>query len=218
MSTSCSATADLAKSIQPFSYAELSVTGDGEVSKAAAFDGKVSSEMEKREAAARTLGRQEGEEFARAGFEQELARERSAMANALQSFAQEREQYFQRIEAEVVQLSLSIARKILHRESQVDPSLLSGMVRVLLEKLEAGSQVVVRVHAGRSAAMREWLAQQLEASVLPEVIDDPNIAPDRCVVQTALGTTELGTDVQLKEIERGLLDLLAQRPTEQEQR
>jgi hypothetical protein len=31
-------------------------------------------------------------------------------------------------------------------------------------------------------------------------------------LQTGLGTTELGLEVQLKEIEKGLMDLMARRP------
>jgi flagellar assembly protein FliH len=33
-----------------------------------------------------------------------------------------------------------------------------------------------------------------------------------CVLETALGTTELTLEAQLAEIERGFFDLLAQRP------
>jgi flagellar biosynthesis/type III secretory pathway protein FliH len=45
------------------------------------------------------------------------------------------------------------------------------------------------------------------------VVEDPAMQADRCVLQTALGTTEVGVEVQLKEIEQGLFDLLAKRPT-----
>jgi sulfur carrier protein ThiS len=48
----------------------------------------------------------------------------------------------------------------------------------------------------------------------PEVVDDPSLPLERCVLETSLGQTELGVEPQLKEIERGLLDLLAKRPTE----
>jgi flagellar biosynthesis/type III secretory pathway protein FliH len=54
----------------------------------------------------------------------------------------------------------------------------------------------------------------MQTRVVPEVVDDPSLPLERCVLETSLGQTELGVEPQLKEIERGLLDLLAQRPTE----
>ena len=41
---------------------------------------------------------------------------------------------------------------------------------------------------------------------------DPSIEVHNCILETELGTTELGLDAQLKEIEQGFFDLLAQRP------
>ena len=49
----------------------------------------------------------------------------------------------------------------------------------------------------------------MDVESAPEVVEDPAVEPDRCILQTELGTTELGTEIQLKEIEQGLLDLLA---------
>jgi hypothetical protein len=45
-----------------------------------------------------------------------------------------------------VQLALSIARKVLHREAQVDPLLLMGIVRVALERIEGATGVTLAVH------------------------------------------------------------------------
>jgi flagellar biosynthesis/type III secretory pathway protein FliH len=85
-----------------------------------------------RENQARALGRQQGELESRAKFEDQLVSERAAITVALAEFARERALYYQKIEGEVVQLALSIARKILHREAQVDPLILMGIVRVAL--------------------------------------------------------------------------------------
>ena len=45
-----------------------------------------------------------------------------------------------------------------------------------------------------------------------EVKADPSVEAHNCILETELGTTELGLDAQLKEIEQGFFDLLAQRP------
>src|SRR5208282_6676020 len=92
------------------------------------------------EAAARETGRREGETQAHAASEQHLAEIRESVNAALGEFARDRAQYYQQVETEVVQLTLAIARKILHREAQVDPLLLAGMVRITLEKIESATK------------------------------------------------------------------------------
>jgi flagellar assembly protein FliH len=159
---------------------------------------------------------QEGEARARQLFEQELERVRNNLRAALINFEKERKAYFQRVECEVVKLALSIARKVLHREAQVDPLLLAGIVRVALDQIEDKTKVIVRVNPLSAADCRAFFARGMEPHEMPEIEEDPAIPPEQCLLQTDLGATELGIEVQLKEIEQGLMDLLAQRPqTEQ---
>jgi hypothetical protein len=44
------------------------------------------------------------------------------------------------------------------------------------------------------------------------VHEDSALRPGECRLETSLGSTEVGLESQLKEIETGLLDLLAERP------
>ncbi len=116
------------------------------------------------------------------------------------------------IEGEVVELALAVARKILHREAQLDPNVLAGIVRVTLEKLDTGTKVKLHVHPQEAADWRHYFACQMEDVPAPDVYEDPAIAPGECRIETSLGSTEFGLESQLKEIETGLLDLLAERP------
>ena len=163
-------------------------------------------------AQARELGRQQGEAESRAKYDAQLARERSAVAEALAEFARERAAYYQGVEAETVQLAMSIARKILHREAQVDPLLLMGIVRVALDKIEGATGVVLAVHPLRAAEWQRYLASCTEPAALPKIAEDPALPLERCELRTSMGTAQLGVEVQLKEIEQGLMDLLAARP------
>jgi flagellar assembly protein FliH len=167
-------------------------------------------------AQARELGRRQGELEGRTKFEEQLAHERSAVAKALADFARDRAGYYQKIEAETVQLALGIARKILHREAQVDPLLLMGIVRVALERIEGATGVVLAVHPQQAADWQRYLASRMDPGDMPEIAEDPAMGPERCELRTSMGTAELGLEVQLKEIEQGLMDLLAARPREKE--
>jgi len=170
------------------------------------------AESASRETQAHARGLREGQAEAQKKFEEQLARERSAVAAALAQFTGDRAAYFQNVEREVVQLSLSIAGKILHREAQVDPLLLAGIARVALEKIEGATGVVLRVHPQNAGDWRRFLSLELDPADLPQFVEDPAQNPDTCMLETAMGTAILGLDVQLKEIEQGLMDLLAARP------
>jgi flagellar biosynthesis/type III secretory pathway protein FliH len=193
-----------AAEVMPFPYDAIAPGGAAE---SGGSDGAA-----QREAQARTQGWQEGQGEALQTFAEKLARERASLAAALAQFTQDRATYFQKVEAEVVQLALSIAGKILHREAQLDPLLLAGIVRVALEKIDGATGVVLRLHPQNAADWRRYLSTQLEPSDLPQIVEDPAQEPDRCTLETSMGTAVMGLEIQLKEIEQGLMDLLAARP------
>ena len=165
-----------------------------------------------KEEQARAVGIREGETQARSRFEREIAAEREVLAKVVQGFGRDRENYFSHVEAEVVKLAVGIARKILHREVQVDPLLLAGVVRVALDKIAAGTSVRLRVHPDHVYAWHDFFANLQEHRVVPELLGDATLGMGQCVLETAVGTTELTLEAQLAEIERGFFDLLAQRP------
>jgi flagellar assembly protein FliH len=167
-----------------------------------------------REASARKQGRDEGLAQGRADFEKKLVAEKQVLVQAVREFAQERETYFQRVEAEVVGLAVAIARKILHREAQVDPLLLAGVVRVGLDNIAAGTHVRLRVHPDQIHAWQGFFSQQTDLQAVPEMVGDATLGAGRCMLETELGSTDLTLETQLKEIEQGFFDLLAQRPKE----
>ena len=209
MNSSSNPAAQRDPEVRSFPYAEVALArGLGGQSQASDPAG----DSVRREAALREQARQEGELRARAEYEAQLGRVRESVTKALADFARERTAYYQQVEAEVVRLALSMARKILHREAQVDPLLLAGLAHVALQQIESGTKVTLRVHPQQVSEFRSYFAQRLEPQNAPEVTEDPAVARECCILQTSLGTTQLGMEVQLKEIEQGLLDLLARRP------
>jgi flagellar assembly protein FliH len=170
-------------------------------------------QVRRREAQARKQGQDQGFREAAAEFEKKLSTDKLAFVQAIRQFAVERQSYFERVEAELVQLALAIARKILHREAQVDPLLLAGVVRVAIGKIASGTHVRLRVHPDQVAGWHQFFSQQAEGQSAPEMLGDPALEPGHCVLETELGSTDLTLETQLKEIEQGFFDLLAQRPS-----
>jgi flagellar assembly protein FliH len=199
-------------SSQPFQYATVfDANGDG-VSSWSAPSGLSLAEVEQRERERYESGVRDGEGKASVAHEAEVAAIRSLVAKGIEEFAREREGYFRRIEPEVVQLALAIARKILHREAQMDPLLLTGMVHVALEKLDSGTSVRMRVNPGDVQSWSEYFGQNSTLQPAPELIGDAALQHGECGIDTEVGSTTISLDMQLKEIEQGFFDLLEQRP------
>jgi flagellar assembly protein FliH len=170
------------------------------------------SETQKQLHQARLEGQREGELRARTIFEESLKIERENLQRALAAFDGERKSYFRRVETEVVQLALAIARKVIHREAQVDKSLLAGIVRVSIGQLADSTGMMLRVHPSQEQEWNSFFAAN-DLGPRPQITPDATVAADQCVISTQLGTTEIGIESQLKEIELGLFDLMAQRPS-----
>jgi flagellar assembly protein FliH len=157
---------------------------------------------------ARAEGITEGERRARASVEETLAQERRRIGDAVAQFQQERSEYYSRVEVELVHFALAIAARILHREAQVDRMVVAGLVKVMVDKLQQGSRVVARVRPEEAASWRHYFHDNPDI----QIVEDPSLQPRDCVLETELGTTEMGLDAQLKEVEKGFADLLAQKP------
>jgi len=165
-------------------------------------------------AEARAEGISEGEQRAAASFAEELARERKRVSDTVAAFHEQLSDYYSKIEVELVHFALAIAARILHREAQVDRMVVAGLVKVMLEKLQKGSRVTVRVHPEQAASWQQYFHDNTHL----EIVEDPSLKAGDCMLETELGTTEMGLDAQLKEIETGFADLLAQRPDRNERR
>ena len=139
----------------------------------------------------------------------QAAKER--ISEVLRQFAEERTEYFRRVEGEVVQLALSIARKILQRETELDPTLLSALVRIALDRMQCGSGVRVRV-AAENAELWRRCGDTNGTSPRWDVMPDEMLGHDDCIVETELGTADFGFEGQLRNVEETFTQLLAHRP------
>ena len=161
---------------------------------------------------ARAQGIQEGLQQAQQNSAKSEVQEVTLMTEAIRNFQQQASDYYGRVEVELVHLALAIAAKILHREAQVDRMLVGALAKVALEKLQQGTKVSVHANPEEVAGWKEYLRSNFSGWVNIEVESDGTVKPHSCVVHTELGETEIGIESQLKEIERGFFDLLAQRP------
>lgn len=179
----------------------------------AALDGRLRSQAEQT-AVAIEIARSEARAEARREWEKELegrvAEEHRSILKACEEFGRERSRYFAGVEGEVVKLALAIAARVLHREVKLDPLLLTGVVRVALEKIAEDSATVLRIPMGAIEMWQEAFVGGPDS--LLQIVEDERLGVGECVLDTNVGRVELGVSAQLEEIERGFFDLLQQRP------
>lgn len=149
----------------------------------------------------------EGEAAARAALTDSTNAAKNDLAKAVAQIAQQRAAIYKEAQADLLRLSIAIARRILHREMLVSPDILQGIVTVVLEKLDRQEVHCVRVHP----AMAEQLDQDLKKISQQRpimVTPDPALPAGSCIFETGRGNVDASIDSQLAEIERGLADRL----------
>jgi flagellar assembly protein FliH len=147
--------------------------------------------------------------------EREIQRARADVARSIEQFAQQRDEYFKQAEAEVVSLALAIAHRLIHREVQIDRRLVAGLVSHELAQFNAATDVRLFVSP---ETLSFWREAALAMPHSPEVAADPALASGEARIETSLGSTTVGLENELKEIERGFFDLLSHRPASAESR
>jgi flagellar assembly protein FliH len=159
-------------------------------------------------------GREEGHEEGRRAEREtqaptaaaEADRHRLQTLENVENLARERDNYLHAIEQEVVRLALSVAARILRREAQMDPLLLTGAVRVALGQVAATSEIRLRVPAREADLWRETIALLPNLIAKPLVVADETMLLGECLIESKVGTVDLGIRSQLAEIERGFFD------------
>jgi flagellar assembly protein FliH len=154
-------------------------------------------------------GVREGEASARQKLESEVRRAVEQLAVAASELTASRADAIRQAEGDIVQLSLEIARRILHRELSIDPAALGALVRAALEKLASQQVCRVRVHPDQEQMVRATLAELGRNSDI-EVMTDV-AQPRGAIFETASGFLDASIETQLREIERGLADRLRER-------
>jgi flagellar assembly protein FliH len=172
----------------------------------AEFDRRIAEETRRSFEDGREQGRK-AEQEAQSGSDIATKRQRAQqVAELIESFTQEMDRYLCAVEHEVVKLALAVAARILRREAQMDPLLLTGAVRVALGQLSGSTQVRLRVPEAELDLWTEAIALVPNLAVKPAVVAGEGMRLGDCAIETELGSVDLGIRAQLGEIERGFFD------------
>jgi flagellar assembly protein FliH len=159
------------------------------------------------EAAAHKRGVAEGMRAAQESAETQQKALLERISLAVADIASLRTRIREQAEADLVKLSLAIARRITHREMSIDPNALLGVVRSALSKIPVGELTKIRLHPSCAAVVRFQL-ESLRTPATVEVEADASLEPGDLLLETSGGLLDASIDTQLREIERGFCDRL----------
>lgn len=183
----------------------------------AAYEKRLTEETRRAHEAGRERGRMEGHQAEReaqaAALKAVEEQFRNRIADLIARFDQARDHYLLAVEREVVRLALAIAARILRREAQMDPLLLTGSVRVALGQLASTTEVRLRVPAKDIALWSDAISLLPNLALKPTVVAVEGMHLGECVIETVLGSVDLGIRSQLGEIERGFFDRAGASPS-----
>lgn len=151
-----------------------------------------------------------GQEESRAAGKKQLDQSIAGLKEAIEGFANHRAKTDREAQDTVVQVSMAIARRILHRELTVSPDALSGLVASALESIRAQEIQRVICHPDLKPGVAKAL-EGLRTSRTLEVVANNALPPGSLKFEMVHGYLDASIDTQLSEIERGLTDRLRSR-------
>jgi len=168
------------------------------------------AEMERAQPAqiaeAKRSGAREAEAAARLKAEGAIKPVLENLAAAIETLVAARARSRKELEAEAVQLSLAIARRVLRRELTVDAGALEALIGGAYDRVSRQEIIRVVVDPALAAPVKEVLARLSTRQI--EVFVDPARERGTLVFETLRGTLDASVDSQFREIELGLTDRL----------
>jgi flagellar assembly protein FliH len=118
-----------------------------------------------------------------------------------------RSSVYAQVEREVVKLAIEVARKIVHREIQVDKAIIQTLVRVALSHVSEKSAMTVRLNPVDYSFLLEQRNELSENEGCEiSLLSDKSIERGGCLVQTECGDIDARIEEKFKEVENSFFE------------
>ena len=159
---------------------------------------------------AQTIKESAAKEGYQAGLEQ-ASEDISEVKNAITAFLSAKQEVFEYIAPDILEISVDIAKKIIKREIQQDPSLILNNILEILKGLsKEETKIPLRVNPQQVALLKTELPELmstagLDAKVL--VVPDEELMEGGCMVTTTNGVIDATIETQLSVISEALKEI-----------
>lgn len=157
------------------------------------------SEADQIRAEAREEGRQEGREEAASKIEEALT--------VINQAVKERKKIIKDSESEILRLSLRVAEQIIRSEVSLHRDVCLNIVAEAIGRVSDREQIIVKVNREDAEYLKRYkdrLANMMDGIKSFSIIEDANVEPGGCVIETNLGFIDARISTKLKAIEDAL--------------
>ena len=124
------------------------------------------------------------------------------LKNVIQNFMNSKNEVFEFIAPDILEISIDIARKIVKKEISQDPELILGTILDVLKTISKEEpRINIRVNPSQIGIAKENIPQITESIGLESktnVIPDDTIETGGCIIQTSNGIVDATIDTQLE--------------------
>lgn len=156
---------------------------------------------------AETIKKSAFEEGYRKGLEQ-ASSDLSEFRNNLKEFMSAKEEVFEYIAPDILEMSVNIAKKIIKKEVESDPQVIINTIIDVLKTVSKNEpKINIRVRPQAVAFVKDSIpdiAYQYGIDAKINIISDPSIEEGGCVFQTNNGIVDASIDTQLEIIKKAL--------------
>lgn len=155
-------------------------------------------------------GYSEGMENARQQNEALLQETQSIRDNAIE----EHDHIIACMEAEIIEMALDIAKKVIGSEFQANPENMLLIVRQAVEKCSNRNSMLIKVSKEDYSFLNEnieRLLSMVQGVGEIELKQDLSLKPGDCIVETPFGSVDAGMQIKLSKIEQAFRDLMEDR-------
>jgi flagellar biosynthesis/type III secretory pathway protein FliH len=148
---------------------------------------------------ARAAGREEGMAEAAKNIEEAL--------ETLNQAVKERKKIIKDSEQEILRLSLKIAEQIIRSEVSLHRDVCLNIVAEAIARVSDREQIIVKVNRDDLEYLKRYkdrLTGMIDGVKSFSIIEDANIEPGGCVIETSLGFVDAKISTKLKSIEEAL--------------
>ncbi|CAM3942619.1 flagellar assembly protein FliH [Paenibacillus alkaliterrae] len=156
------------------------------------------------------LGYSEGAAQSEKEMREQWDQKLSEAAAVLKSSYEMREQIISEAEPFLVELSCSIAEKIIGLQLTLAPEIMIDLIRKSLSRRREQGVITLCVAPGQLAfvqAAREELLFAIDSQAELQILPDSTVKDSGCVIRSSFGSIDARIDTQLTEIKRELIHL-----------
>ena len=142
--------------------------------------------------------------------EKELKAATEMLKRAVEQIELERQKMVMENEKEVLKMVMTIARKVIKKETEIDPEIIIRVARDALKQIADARKIVIKVNPLDWKKVKEKRQEILPPEISQDSIqieEDKSIQRGGCIVKTEKEIIDARIDQQISEIEKVLMEI-----------